>query len=322
MKLTRKEVESRLTAAWGKQAHLVAYDLWGSTTYAATDHGEHWMPLQASYRKGRQVFKLLNMDWPSRDNGAWAEAVTKAADLARDYFLNQRNMPALKRLPRAQVLAEARNWERQGDGHDTWLMRSTTGAGAVYEVNDRCTCPDWLYNGVPGGWCKHRLARALARRAERFLQGEQRAGRDHPAPASMKASVESEADSTTGSAVCQVRRVDVVVAYEASEGNCLVHMNANGKLVSFNADGHEVTPPVQTMPQIYAWLQAHGYVPDCFKWLDWEHGLRHRQQTYVLDGDRSLKVTYTKTCKRCGGRLAVIFGELTCVNGCHRHQRK
>jgi hypothetical protein len=170
MKLTMGQVEDKLKAAWGKQAHIVAYRMYGNgTTYAATDHGDHWMLLAASLVGGQQVFEPVGMDWPSPDNGAWTRAVSEAAARARDYFTNQRNHDALKRLPRAQVIAEARNWVREEDGHDTWLLPSSSNPSAAYKVNDRCTCPDHA-RGVLGGWCKHRIARALGRKAEQILQ--------------------------------------------------------------------------------------------------------------------------------------------------------
>jgi hypothetical protein len=91
----------------------------------------------------------------------WAEAVLDAAQLAQAHFVERRNRHALKRLPRAQAIAERQNWRRVGDKLDTWLMPSSTRSGVVYIVNGRCTCPDFQHNGVTGGWCKHRLARAL-----------------------------------------------------------------------------------------------------------------------------------------------------------------
>ena len=76
---------------------------------------------------------------------------------------------------------------------------------------------------------------------------------------------------------------DLTVAYHSNEAKALAHVNANGKLVGFKADGEEVAPPVQTMPDLYRWLQEHGYTPNDFKWLGWERGLRHRRQSYVRE---------------------------------------
>ena len=88
-------------------------------------------------------------------------------------------------------------------------------------------------------------------------------------------------DSTTTSPSGQARRIDLILAYKAEEAKMLPHMNGNGELVEFKADGQVVEPPVQTTPELYRWLQAYGYVPSGFSWLGWEHGLRQRLQTYV-----------------------------------------
>jgi hypothetical protein len=284
MKLNQEQLESRLTASWGKKAHLVAYQMYGNRlTYAVTDHGDHWMPLERSWAGGRPVFQPVGMPWPSQDSGSWVEAVTKAAALARDHFVQQRNMAAVKRLPRAQVIAEARSWERQGDDADTWLIASTSSGGSVYRVNDRCTCPDFLRNGVSGGWCKHRLARALGRRAQRFLQEEKgaRVLQSLPAPSSMMTTTKSDADSTSGSALCQARRIDLVLGYEADEAKPLALINANGKLIEFTADGEMTRPPVQDVAELYRWLLTNDFKPFAFRWLGWERGLRQRRQTYI-----------------------------------------
>ena len=71
------------------------------------------------------------------------------------------------------------------------------------------------------------------------------------------------------------------LAYEASEAKVLPRTNGNGQLVQFKADGVETQPPTRTVPKLYRWLQDHGYIPDAFKWLGWERGLRQRLQTYV-----------------------------------------
>jgi len=90
------------------------------------------------------------------------------------------------------------------------------------------------------------------------------------------------------------RRIDLIVAYEAEERRALPRINANGQLVAFKEDGRDMTPPSEDISQIYRWLQDHGYVPDGFKWLGWERGLRQRRQTYVLadERDTALPVQY------------------------------
>lgn len=285
MKLTLSQAEAKLTKAWGKQAHVVAYNMYGGLTYAATDYGSHWIPLSASWAQRRQVFEPVGMDWPSQDNGAWVKAVTEAAELARSHFINQRNMDALKRLPRAQVIAEARNWVREDDGHDTWLIPSSSHPSAVYEVNQTCTCPDYQRGGAIGGWCKHRLARALGRKAETLLQKGKGAkgGRSTSAPAVALKESHSQPYSTMVPPGGQSQRIDLTVAYEASEDEILPSINCDGLLIEFRADGEVVRRPAESMKEMYRWLRDHGYVPYGFLWLGWEGGLRLRRQTYVSE---------------------------------------
>jgi hypothetical protein len=207
----------------------------------------------------------------------WADAVLQAMSLAQAYFLEHGDRASLKRLPRAQAIAERQNWRQVGDKADTWLMPSSTGSGRVYMVNGRCSCPD------PVVWCKHRIARALAKRAEAILK-EDNGSRDAQVT---EAPVETEGvyQPPIGTAPLNgdARRIDLTVAYRSNEAKSLAHVNANGQLIGFKADGEEVSPPVQTMPELYRWLQEHDYTPNDFKWLGWEHGLRHRRQSYTRE---------------------------------------
>ena len=207
----------------------------------------------------------------------WADAVLDATQMARAYFLDKGNKAVLERLPYAQSIAALQNWRRVGDKLDTWLMPSLDGSGRVYMVNGQCTCPD------SNRWCKHRLARAIAKRATEYLREESKVGGDADTQASQFRSKESVVVAVNG----QAQRIDLIVAYEADDALVLPRTNANGQLVRFKADGEEAAPPTQTMPELYRWLQVEGYVPDGFKWLGWERGLRQRWQTYVLnDGNR------------------------------------
>ena len=107
MKQTKEQVEARHSLAWGRPSTVVAYHLYGNRlTYAARDDGNHWMPLETSWDGGRQLFEPVGMDWPSTDGKAWVDAVNRAAALARDHFIEQRNPDALKRLPRAKAAAK------------------------------------------------------------------------------------------------------------------------------------------------------------------------------------------------------------------------
>jgi hypothetical protein len=288
MKLNMERTEARLTQAWKRKAFVVPYRIAGNLyRYAGTDHGANWLPLNAFWVGQGRVFEPVDGEWPKLREMTWEDAVLAASQLARVYFVNQGNRLAQNRLPRAMVIAEARNWTYLGDELDTWLMPSCSTAGVVYQVNGRCTCPDFRKNGVPGGWCKHRLARALAKRAEEILNDENGAGGDDstPAPVAQKGPHE-DLDSSTDPANGQAQRIELIVAYQADEAKSLPRMNANGKLVSFRADGLATAPPSEAMPELYRWLQEQGYTPDGFELLDWEHGLRNRRQTYILSKDR------------------------------------
>jgi hypothetical protein len=289
MKLRITEVEARLTAAWGKQATVVVDRIAGNRyRYAVTDHDGHWLPLETSWAGCQQVFEPVEGTWPGTQvPDSWLKAVLTAAGLARVYFVDRGNRQALSRLPRAQVLAEAREWTRLGDALDTWLMPSRSRGGVIYRVNGRCTCPDYLQNGVPGGWCKHRIARGLAKRAAQILENENGAGGDNtPAPASMEATMNGGTDSTTTPASGQARRIDLIVGYEADEARSLARINGDGQLVAFKVDGEEKKPPLPTLPELYRWLQGEGFVPAEFRWLGWEHGLRQRLQSYTRTDGR------------------------------------
>jgi hypothetical protein len=308
MKLTTKQVEAKMTEAWGRQAHVVPYRLAGNRySYLVTDHREHWLPLLKSWVGGRQVFEPVGDRWsgpvpepePEPEPMTWSEAVLAASQLAQAHFVERRNRLALRRLPRGMVIAEARQWTLLGDELDTWLIPSQSTGGVVYEVNGRCTCPDYLHNGVPGGWCKHRLARALAKRAEEILQNENGAGGGDstPAPAPQEGAHE-DLHSTTDPGNGQAQRIDLVVAYEADEARVLPRINGTGELVTFKADGQEQEPPVPTLRELYRWLLDQGYVPATFQWLGWEGGLRQRLQAYTRkvadDRDTALPVQHSR----------------------------
>ena len=252
MKLTLEQVESKMAQVWGNPVDVVPYRICGNRySYAVTDHGDQWMSLDTSWEGGRQVFEPSKGSWPAPST--WQEAVAEAAELARTYFGRQNHQAALARLPDAVTLAEARRWAKLGDDQDTWLMLSSR-SGKMYEVNGHCTCPDVAAEG----WCEHRLARALARRAEK-LMGEGEAATPSPTKA---------------------REIELIVAYEADGAPVLPHMGA-GQLVHFKADGQETEPPTRSLFDLYRWLQTEGYAPSGFKWLGWEHGLRQRRQTYT-----------------------------------------
>jgi len=282
MKRTMDEVVVKMSEAWNSRAVLVPYRISGNRyIYAVTDHGEHWVPLDTSWVHGRQVFEPAEGAWPTPNpvTDLWLQAVMDAYKLAHVYFLGQGDKAALKRLPRAQVIAEGRKWHRIGDKHDTWLMPSQSTLGVVYMVNGRCNCPDVVK------WCKHRLGRALAKRAAELLKNNNGAGDevDTPTPASGGAFANCSPQSSTDPLNGQARRIDLIVGYQADDSAVLPHPAANGELIYFKADGHPGEPPTWAMPELYRWLQEHNYIPHEFKWLGWEQGLRQRRQTYLLE---------------------------------------
>ena len=71
MKLTIKQAQQRMTQVWGTRATVVPSRISGNRyVYAVTDHGEHWLPLESSWLQGRQVFELVDAEWPQPDAGA------------------------------------------------------------------------------------------------------------------------------------------------------------------------------------------------------------------------------------------------------------
>ena len=142
-------------------------------------------------------------------------------------------------------------------------------------VNGRCSCPERV------AWCKHRIARALAKRAEAILKEDK--GREDGSHAPAETQANEQPRPSTAPLNGDTRRIDLILAYEADDAKALPRINGNGQLVRFEADGEEVAPPTQSVSDLYRWLQAEGYVPKGFKWLGWEHGLRHRRQSYARE---------------------------------------
>ena len=97
----------------------------------------------------------------------------------------------------------------------------------VYEVNGRCTCPDYAFNRPPGGWCKHRLTRALAKRTAEILRNENGAGGEEgtPAPDSMGTTMKLANNCSTDPSEGQVKRIDLILAFEADEMKVLPQTN-------------------------------------------------------------------------------------------------
>jgi hypothetical protein len=281
MRLTANEIERTLTAAWGRQAYVNRYRLAGNRgAWVAEDHNGHHLDLSIRWcEDGKARFELAEGDWPESPD-PWAEALAEAAEKARSYFTSRHDGAALKRLPRALAIAETQNWQPLGDRLDTWFMPSQGTEGVVYRVNGSCSCPDYTENGVR--WCKHRQARALAKCAAGILRDRIGAGDAAGGDAPVTEGPHEDQHSTHG----QPQRIDVIVGYAADNARALPRINGNGQLVAFQADGTETDAPAPDLPELYRWLQEHGYTPAGFQWLGWEHGLRQRRQSYALQAAR------------------------------------
>jgi hypothetical protein len=65
MNLSTKQVEKKLGQVWGTRAIVVPYRICGNRyVYVATDHRDHWIPLDASWVGGCQVFEPSDGAWP------------------------------------------------------------------------------------------------------------------------------------------------------------------------------------------------------------------------------------------------------------------
>ena len=87
MKLTMKEVQSKMSASWGRRAVVIAYRTAGNKyRYAVSDHVDHWIPLDSSWVGGCQVFEPSDGSWPEPKQTTWGDAVLAASQRARAYF--------------------------------------------------------------------------------------------------------------------------------------------------------------------------------------------------------------------------------------------
>jgi len=152
--------------------------------------GERWAEIDALRSFGRRPAAeppVTASEQPAASLG-WQAAVAQATELARAAFVD--NGAVLGRLEAARELAAGRSWSQLGDQANTFVMGN--GEGQMYHVNGRCQCGDYSYRHAEhGGWCKHRLGRALALRAEQ-LQKE--AGGAPTSPACCKEAAEAAED--------------------------------------------------------------------------------------------------------------------------------
>ena len=93
------------------------------------------------------------------------------------------------RIESAVALVLAGDVEICADG--TALVGSATAPATKYSVNGSCPCQD--YPRAPEGWCKHRIARGLAIRAQRAVA----AALDAPAPVEAPPEPSQVPDATT-----------------------------------------------------------------------------------------------------------------------------
>jgi hypothetical protein len=56
--------------------------------HAATDHQDHWSPLQSSWIGGRQIFEPVGTTWPWVQRDRWPDAVLDAAQLTLVHFVD------------------------------------------------------------------------------------------------------------------------------------------------------------------------------------------------------------------------------------------
>ena len=109
---------------------------------------------------------------------AWRDAVAIVTLRAKDKM----GAAYHSRLDKAQALVLECAITPHDDGHSA-IVQSATDKGKAYEVNGACDCVDASRGKAPEGWCKHRLAWALYRRAVQHGQALLVARTEAPAPA-------------------------------------------------------------------------------------------------------------------------------------------
>jgi hypothetical protein len=110
--------------------------------------------------------------------GAWREAVAEIAAKARQ------TLPECNgRVDAAVKLVLAGDVEPLDDG-TTRVASQSHGQVVYHVVNGECTCKD--FPKAPSGWCKHRIAAGLHKRATTLVQ-RKRNGTSHGAPSGQAA---------------------------------------------------------------------------------------------------------------------------------------
>src|SRR5215475_7016335 len=63
------------------------------------------------------------------------------------------------------------------------VASQTNGKTTYHQINSTCTCQDFTQAKAPNGFCKHRLAHGLYRRATEMVQAQEPVVDAQPAPA-------------------------------------------------------------------------------------------------------------------------------------------
>src|SRR5215471_4000875 len=122
---------------------------------------------------------VASYDWESDtfthhgDNGArqaWREAVAAIADKAKA------KLPECNsRVDKAVALVLAGDVELLPDGKAK-VANQSNGTTQYFVVNGECQCKD--FPTAPSGWCKHRIAAGLAKRATPLAKAKLEAATD------------------------------------------------------------------------------------------------------------------------------------------------
>jgi hypothetical protein len=200
-----------------------------------------------------------------------ADPLDAALTKARAAF--EGDKAALARLEKAAELVKAGAVKDLGGGQWEVIGQS----GRAYHVNGACQCEDYAHRA---GWCKHRLAVALVRRAELLKNGTGSAA-NTPGPEPAPEGTDTQGQNTTPPGPVQI---ELVVVYETDDANFLPRTGA-AELLSFKADGRAAQPPTRDLNALYRWMGERGYIPAGRMWLGRAiGGKRQRRQVYALAG--------------------------------------
>jgi hypothetical protein len=179
----------------------------------------------------------------------WRNAVAQVAETARATL-----PPCNGRIERAVALVLSGHVELLPDGSARVVSQSN---GAMrYGVTDHCTCPDAAE--APGGWCKHRLVVAIAKRASALASQQQPDDR-----------IDGDQASLPGHHGTTASRHTVVEHHHAGTNMTEAAYSATAKAMK---DGFEVfvtvRKPLHEQTAFYGeldalpdWLHTHGYAP-------------------------------------------------------------